>query len=127
MTWTEPNLKKPTRSSARHAAGGAAGDKPNNKWSQQDDIPKFMGMPLYALKDYKEEPTTTNVSESTDISGGSGGRSGVRSGSLTRRGRTGSIAELNAVRPLGRARSRSVSRSRGGSGSLSKSSLNVKW
>jgi len=114
VTWTEPNLKKPSRSSTRQP------DK-QNKWSAQDDVPKFMGMPLYALKDYKEEV----VDDAAEVgqSSTSGKSRGPRNGSLTR-GRAGSIAELNTVRPLGRARSRSQSRSRV---SISKSSLNMRW
>ena len=33
------------------------------KSALQDDVPKFMGMPLYGLKDYKEEKIKEDLTE----------------------------------------------------------------
>jgi len=118
VTWTDPSLTKKTTKPHRQQPT----DK-QNKWTQQDEIPKFMGMPLYALKDYKKEEAAAAVVEEVPEA------AGPRRGSLSTHragGRQGSISDLNIVRPLGRARSRSQSRSRMGS-STSKNSLNYKF
>ena len=74
-----------------------------------------MGMPLYALKDYKEEKVPDDLHEDEVMYlNGMGGKRGSMS-SMSQgvdrlvRGRQGSISD---VRGTGRARSRSQSRSR---------------
>merc|ERR1719468_804902 len=107
VTWSEPSLKKGnTRSPVRRN-----NKETTNNWSSQDDVPKFMGMPLYNLKgqQQKEESILDNSSEREQLAAMS-----------SRRGGRGSMSDLTS-RPLGRARSRSQSRTR----LFSKSSLNV--
>jgi len=105
VTWSEPILKKGNRSPVRRNNRDT-----NNVWTQQEDIPKFMGMPLYNLKGQQKEDTISeNSSESQQLAAMS-----------SRRGGRGSMTDMS-MRPLGRARSRSQSRTR----LFSKSSLNV--
>ena len=76
----------------------------NSKWSAQDDVPKFMGMPLYALKKNEEAAT-------------GGSKEGEASKPM--------ILNADSVqKPLRRARSRSSSNTRFGS---SKNGLNAKY
>ena len=87
--------------------------------SFQDEVPKFMGMPLYALKDYKEEEVKTDLTEeevfrANSLASGRGSMSSMGSLSSMPQGRKGSIAELSGVPGRSRARSRSQSRSRVG-------------
>ena len=76
-------------------------------------MPKFMGMPLYGLKDYKEEKIKEDLTEEEvfHLNGLGARRSSVslhNSGlGLRAGGRKGSITDIK-----GRARSRSASRSR---------------
>ena len=67
---------------------------------------------------FKEEVVPDTLQEAKESTGG-----GLKKSSLAG-GRRGSISDLSLVRPLGRARSRSQSRSRMGT---SKSSLNLKY
>lgn len=118
VTWTDPTPNvKTSRKNAQKTQEKA------NKWSSLDEVPKFMGMPLYALRDYKEEAVPDDPYATPDTATATPASLSKR-GSLAG-GRQGSISDLSLVRPLGRARSRSVSRSR--AGSTSKSSLNIRW
>jgi len=109
VVWRDPAAAARAKHSSRHRPA-------ENKWSSKDEVPKFMGMPLYALKDYKEEKMKEDLTEeevlSLNSSGGLGGkRSSLASlGQLPvglARGRQGSISDMR-----GRARSRSQSRQR---------------
>merc|ERR1719228_1583859 len=123
VVWKDPVTALSRKTCARHKAA-------ESKWSSKDEVPKFMGMPLYALKDYKEEKMPEDLTEEEvfRLNSGLGGKRGSLSsmaGSLDRipQGRRGSIAELNGIPGRGvRNRSRSQSRSRDGG---SKSKLNV--
>jgi len=110
-------------------------NKPSeNKWSSKDDMPKFMGMPLYGLnmKEYKEEKIKEDLTEEevfylnglgarrsssslVNIAGSSGMRAPGRS----------SLADVKST-GMTRARSRSQSKSRmnASSSGASKSKLN---
>merc|ERR1711872_1155174 len=84
-----------------------------NKWSSKDEVPKFMGMPLYALKDYKEEKIKDDLTEEEVFHLNSLGakRNSVSSmSSMDKlvRGRQGSITDMRG--PV-RGRSRSQSKS----------------
>lgn len=127
VIWKDPHLMtKEQRTRACQSHSRAA----QSKWSSKDEVPKFMGMPLYALKDYKEEKLKEDLTEEEvfRLNSGMGGKRGSMSsmsGSLDRmpQGRRGSIADLNGVPGRGvRNRSRSQSRSRDGG---SKSRLNT--
>jgi len=127
VIWKDPLLMtKEQRSRATKCHSKDA----QTKWSSKDEVPKFMGMPLYGLKDYKEEKLKEDLTEEEvfRLNSGMGGKRGSLSsmaGSLDRipQGRRGSIAELNGIPGRGvRNRSRSQSRSRDGG---SKSKLNV--
>merc|ERR1711936_573194 len=83
-----------------------------SKWSSKDDVPKFMGMPLYGLKDYKEEKIKEDLTEEEVFyMNGMGGKrnsiSSMSSMDKLARGRHGSITD---IRGGGRNRSRSQSR-----------------
>jgi len=105
VSFVDAASKTCKRHSARPASNKTAGG-PNSKWSSKDEVPKFMGMPLYGLKDYKE-------AEVEDM------------GNVDQSASGASIDRNNIVRPLGRARSRSTSRVRMSKSSLN--SLNYKW
>ena len=97
----------------------------------QDEVPKFMGMPLYALKDYKEEELKKDLTEeevfrANGLASGRGSMSSMGSLSSMPHGRKGSISELSGVPGRSRARSRSQSRSRvsGSRDGASKTRLN---
>jgi len=87
-----------------------------NKWSSKDDVPRFMGMPLYGLntKEYKEEKLKEDLTEEEVfyLNGLGGKRPSMSSMSSMERlkGRKSSLADIRAQGP--RARSRSQSRSR---------------
>ena len=110
VTWEDPHLMtKEQRSRALHRHRAA---EANQKWSSKDEVPKFMGMPLYALKDYKEEKLKEDLTEEEVFrANGMGGKRGSLSsmaGSLDRmpHGRRGSISDLAGV--PGRMRNRCV-------------------
>lgn len=107
VSFTDAASKTCRRHSMRspHTKNNSSGGN-NTKWSSKEEVPKFMGMPLYALKDYKE-------AEVEDLGPVDQGVSGA------------SIDRNNIVRPLGRARSRSSSRARMSKSSIN--SLNYKW
>lgn len=52
-TWKEPSTT--TKANRSNRCKTHENVSSNAKWSSKDEVPKFMGMPLYALKDYKEE------------------------------------------------------------------------
>merc|ERR1711936_234438 len=87
----------------------------DNKWSSKDDVPKFMGMPLYGLymKEYKEEKLKEDLTEEEVfyLNGLGGSRPSMSSMSSMERlkGRRTSLADIRAGP---RARSRSQSKSR---------------
>jgi len=108
VVWKDPVTNLNRKTCAKHRVA-------ENKWSSKDEVPKFMGMPLYALKDYKEEKVPDDLHEDEVMYlNGMGGKRGSMS-SMSQgvdrlvRGRQGSISD---VRGTGRARSRSQSRSR---------------
>ena len=82
----------------------------------KDDVPRFMGMPLYGLntKEYKEEKLKEDLTEEEVfyLNGLGGKRPSMSSMSSMERlkGRKSSLADIRAQGP--RARSRSQSRSR---------------
>jgi len=89
-----------------------------NKWSSKDDVPRFMGMPLYGLntKEYKEEKLKEDLTEEEVfyLNGLGGSRPSMSSmasmSSMERlKGRRTSLADIRAGP---RARSRSQSKSR---------------
>jgi len=108
VVWKDPvNSLNRNKTCARHKAT-------ENKWSSKDDVPKFMGMPLYALKDYKEEKIKEDLTEEEVFyMNGMGGKrnsiSSMSSMDKLARGRHGSITD---IRGGGRNRSRSQSRTR---------------
>merc|ERR1711936_399596 len=86
----------------------------DNKWSSKDDVPKFMGMPLYGLnmKEYKEEKLKEDLTEEEVfyLNGMGGKRPSLSSMSNMDRLR-GTRSSLADIRTSGlRARSRSHSR-----------------
>ena len=90
-----------------------------------------MGMPLYALKDYKEEEVKKDLTEeevfrANGLASGRGSMSSMGSLSSMPQGRKGSISELSGVPGRSRARSRSQSRNRvsGSRDGASKTRLN---
>ena len=83
-------------------------------FAYQDDVPKFMGMPLYALKDYKEEKIKEDLTEEevfymNGLGAKRNSMSTMSSMDKLVRGRQGSITD---VRGMGRGRSRSQSKTR---------------
>ena len=83
---------------------------PNSKWSAKDDVPKFMGMPLYGVAQSKREAELAAEAEAEAAAAA---------------GRRSSIDTSNIVRPLRRGRSRSASANR--ISASSKSLLNSKY
>jgi len=107
VVWKDPVTNLSRRTCAKHKAA-------ENKWSSKDEVPKFMGMPLYALKDYKEEKIKEDLTEEEVFHLNSLGakRNSVSSmSSMDKlvRGRQGSITDMRG--PV-RGRSRSQSKSR---------------
>lgn len=111
VTWREPSSqRRPARAQQRPQEDG-------KKWSSKDEIPMFMGMPLYGLRgDHSKDEAPADEAADNREPGGHK-RSSIAGG-----GGRGSTADL--ARPLGRARSRSQSRVRLAS---SKSILNIKF
>jgi len=108
VIWKDPvsnlNRNKPC---TKHRAA-------ESKWSSKDDVPKFMGMPLYALKDYKEEKIKEDLTEEevfymNGLGAKRNSMSTMSSMDKLVRGRQGSITD---VRGMGRGRSRSQSKTR---------------
>ena len=148
VTWQDPFLmtkEQRTKALRRHRDA----ETNNTKWSSkvlisvspfcrlnmsrllQDEVPKFMGMPLYALKDYKEEEVKKDLTEeevfrANGLASGRGSMSSMGSLSSMPHGRRGSISELSGVPGRSRARSRSQSRTRvsGSRDGASKTRLN---
>ena len=92
----------------------------------QDDVPRFMGMPLYGLKDVKEqEKIKEDLTEEEvfHLNGLGNRRSSISLNNaglgLRASGRKGSITDMK-----GRARSRSASRSKINRDVVSKNRLN---
>lgn len=107
VVWKDPVSNLNRKPCAKHRAAEA-------KWSSKDEVPKFMGMPLYALKDYKEEKIKEDLTEEEVFyMNGLGAKRNSLStmSSMDRlvRGRQGSITDM---RGSGRGRSRSQSKSR---------------
>jgi len=100
-----------------------------SKWSSKDEMPKFMGMPLYGLKDYKEEKLKEDLTEEEVfyLNGLGARRSSMASmNNVTGLKGRSSLMDVKGT-GQGRARSRSQSKSRLGSRSLdgvSKNKLN---
>jgi len=87
-----------------------------SKWSSKDEVPKFMGMPLYALKDYKEEKIKEDLTEEEVfyLNGMGAKRNSMSMSAMSSmdrlaRGRQGSITDMPRT---GRGHSRSQSRPR---------------
>jgi len=128
VTWQDPFLmtkEQRTKALRRHR------EAETTKWSSKDEVPKFMGMPLYALKDYKEEEVKKDLTEeevfrANGLASGRGSMSSMGSLSSMPHGRRGSISELSGVPGRSRARSRSQSRNRvsGSRDGASKTRLN---
>ena len=91
----------------------------------QDDVPKFMGMPLYGLRDVKEEKIKEDLTEEEvfHLNGLGNRRSSISLNNtglgLRASGRKGSITDMK-----GRARSRSASRTKINRDVVSKNRLN---
>jgi len=116
VTWQDPMMMTKEQ---RSRACRAHKTTDTSKWSSKDEVPKFMGMPLYALKDYKEETVKDDLTEEEvfRMNSGMAGKRGSMSSmvaSLDRipQGRKGSISDLNGVPGRMRNRSRSQSRTR---------------
>ena len=95
--------RKVPKDNAGSTQSGAAG-----KWSAKDDVPKFMGMPIYPTQ---TQPGKAEPEPEFDASDVGGRRRSIETGAAI------------VVRPLRRARSRSASANRLGS----KSVLNSKY
>jgi len=107
VVWKDPVTNLSRRTCSKHKAT-------ENKWSSKDEVPKFMGMPLYALKDYKEEKIKDDLTEEEVFHLNSLGAkrnsiSTMSSMDKLVRGRQGSITDM---RGSTRGRSRSQSKSR---------------
>ena len=84
----------------------------SQKWTGRDDIPKFMGMPIYGASKPEPEPQSHGDEEFTR---------NVRNARKASFDRDASYGNLSK----NRSRSRSTSRTR--VSSVSRSSLNLKW
>merc|ERR1719266_1449324 len=96
----------------RNCNDNCPGGGSSNKWSAKDDVPMFMGMPIYKKNPVKDEPSTpvNAIDNESDF---------------TRNVRNARRSSIDAsTYSLGRARSRSSSRTR--MNSASRSSLNSK-
>lgn len=102
------NCKVKQQMTKKEASRKFQENHPSNKWSAKDDVPKFMGMPLYAAAQSKREAELQAEAEAEAASG-----------------RKASVEANNVVRPLRRGRSRSASSNR--LSASNKSLLNSKY
>jgi len=120
VIWKDPvnNLLNKNRASCQKKSC-------ESKWSSKDDVPKFMGMPLYGYKKEVKEEIKEDLTEEEvfHLNGLGNRRSSISLNNtglgLRASGRKGSITDMK-----GRARSRSASRNKINRDVVSKNRLN---